>query len=397
MLRVAAFLCLFLTAVSIKAQFPVRPHQVSELEQKFAIGFRGDPLECSIDVRKPFLDFAFRFEAGFIVTCPINQFGGEESKITSLIRIRPEAGTPVYLVDVFQIPAVPERLRAQIKLDQLHSDIEFSQVFAAGEGTYRVDLAVIDNQRRVFQKSWTTRAEPHGHEKKANILLAPSTAMAAVIPPWHWHPNQGPNALRLTVLLDGAPASAFSQKLRAWDRAFLLDSLSTLLREIPSASLRVVVFNVEQQQVFFEDDDFDGGGFRRLSSALEAMELATISFRHLQSQKGWAYLLAKLVNEEAANVRRPDAIIFLGPRIRVLQKTPREMLNLPNGHPPFFYFEYLPAWGDGYPDAIHTLVNECNGTVLKSHSPGDFAEAIKKLQNKLGQKAVAVHDVADEQ
>jgi hypothetical protein len=288
-------------------------------------------------------------------------------------------------------------LRAEVNLRRLRSDIEFSQVFAVGEGTYRVDLAVLDSRTRVFQKSWTARAEPHGSEKKANVSMQPNTAMAAVIPPWHWRPDATQNGLHLSILLDAAPISPFSQKLRAWDRAFLLDSLSTMLRELPIASVRVIAFNLEQQKIVFEDNEFDRGGFRRLSSALEAMELGTISFRTLQVHKGWSYLLAKLANEEAAKEGPAGAVIFLGPRIRILEKTPREMLTLTSEHPPFFYFEYLPGWGDGYPDAINSLVNACNGTVLKSHSPGEFAAAIQKLQNKLRQSLSALHDATAEQ
>ena len=41
--------------------------------------------------------------------------------------------------------------------------------------------------------------------------------------------------MRLTILLDAAPVDPRSLKLRAWDRTFLLDSVASVLREIPAA------------------------------------------------------------------------------------------------------------------------------------------------------------------
>jgi len=381
----SAIWCVLLLAIPAQAQWPAHPRDAGELAEKFSSGFRGEPLDCSVDLKKPFLDFAFRFEAGLIVDCPINQFGGEEARLTSLIRIRPEGADPVFLVDVFHVPGAPDNMRRRIDFRRLQSSAEFSQVFALGEGKYPVDLVVLDSRGRVFRKSWTAHASAHGDEKNANVSLKPNSAMSAVVPPWNWRPDEQQNGLHLTVMLDAAPIFPNAQKLRAWDRAFLLDSLSSLLREVPSVSLRLIAFNLDQQQIVFQEDEFDHGGFRRLSRALESLELGTISYQKLRFQGGWTYLLAKLVNDEAANAHPADAVIFIGPRNRLLEKTPREMLDVSNSHAPFFYFEYIPGWGDGFPDAIHSLVSECNGTVLKLHSPGEFAEGIKKLQNRLKQ------------
>jgi hypothetical protein len=51
-----------------------------------------------------------------------------------------------------------------------------------------------------------------------------------------------------------------------------------------------------------------------------------------------------------------------------------------------FYFEYFPYRGAEFPDAIQHLTRELAGTVLKIHSPGDWAEAIQKMQRKIEQE-----------
>ena len=53
---------------------------------------------------RPFLDFAFRFEVGYIVNCPINQFGGKPGSIASYLRILPAGGAPVILADSYEFP-----------------------------------------------------------------------------------------------------------------------------------------------------------------------------------------------------------------------------------------------------------------------------------------------------
>jgi hypothetical protein len=39
--------------------------------------------------------------------------------------------------------------------------------------------------------------------------------------------------------------------------------------------------------------------------------------------------------------------------------------------------------GREFPDVIHSAVRACNGKVLKIHSPGEFAEAIRKMNERL--------------
>ena len=118
--------------------------------------------------------------------------------------------------------------------------------------------------------------------------------------------------LRLTILLDAVPMNPRSLKLRAWDRAFLLDSISSVLREIPSESVRIVAFNLDQQEEISRDDNFDRSGLARLSHALRKVELGSISYHKLSQPQGWSEMLTRLSKDELEAEEPADAVIFLG-------------------------------------------------------------------------------------
>jgi hypothetical protein len=200
---------------------------------------------------------------------------------------------------------------------------------------------------------------------------------------------------RITVLLDAAPLNPRSPALRAWDRAFLLGSLSSMLRQIPSASVRFRAFNLAQQREVFRQDRFDDAGFVQLSESLRTLELGSISYNVLQQRRGGLEMLLDYANGELTSADPSDAVIFLGPR-GYPAGIPRGMLRgreTPNPH--FYYFEYLPSplWEGQLPDAISSLTKQLDGTVYEIFSPGDLARSIQKMLARLEPRADSPADV----
>ncbi len=376
----AAFL-----AVPLPAQFALQnPHDVDVAERLMAREDGGGKLNCRVQTYKPFLDFAFRFEAGYVVRCSLAQFQGKEAVIEAYTRVRPVNGTPVMLGDRFHIPAMPQERRPDFNWGRFHDEAEFSGVFAVGEGEYQVSIAVGDNQQRAFQKNWTIKVVPHGKESKTPLTMKPDTVASTAVPPWHGHPENTESGPHITVLLDAAPVFPFALKLRAWDRAFLLTSLASLLRQVNASSTRVLAFNLDQQRVIFRDEDFRRGSFRKLVESLQTLELGTVSYKTLQRQVGWLEVLTRLMNEEERISHSSDAVIFLGPTNRIMEKIPREYLeSCQSFGSRIFYFEYFPYVGAEFPDAIHQLTNACHGNVYKIHTAAEFAEAIEKVQRRI--------------
>jgi hypothetical protein len=383
MLAKPSLLLLLLIGRSAVAQLPLKPSTEETFSRAAEEGAKSDRLDCRVETFKPFLDFSFRYEIGYVVRCPLKQFNGKQTAVGTLLRVREKRGAPTTLGQSLSVPAVPPELKGTVDLQHIRNEMEFSGVFAAGEGDYDVELVVFDERHRRCRKTWQAKAHPHGDETRANVAMQPGSVAAVSLPPWNGISSDG-TGLKLTVLLDAAPVNPFSSKLRAWDRAFLLGALSSLLRQTSLASVRIVAFNLDQQLEVFRENDFDHTGLYRLSSALNRLELGTVSYRILEHQQGWQELLAGLMREEVSRGKPSDAVVFLGPTSRVDTKSFVRTVESKNGaHTPVFYFQYSPSPGREFPDTIQYLVSAYDGTTFHLHSPGDLARAIAKMQDQL--------------
>lgn len=343
----------------------------------------GQALTCRVQELPPVLNFAFRFEVRFIVDCPLSQFEGRASQIVSYVRVKPRGSAPVILGERFQLPAIPPRRGGDFRWNRFHEQAEWSGVFSVGEGEYPVELLVMDERSRFFRKSWKAKAQLHGKERMVKVAMTPNMAASASVQFWSDNGEGHEKGPRIDVLLDAAPVFPKALSLRAWDRAFLLNSLSSLLRTLHPDSVRLTAFNLDQQREIFREDNFTRHSFRKLFRSLQDLELGTVSYRNL-GQGGWSALLTNLVSAEMKREDPPEAIIFLGPSARILDKLPREMLSsCESAGRPIFYLKFSATPGNEFPDAIHHLTNTCHGTVFTLHNAGDFAEAIAKVQRKI--------------
>lgn len=255
--------------------------------------------------------------------------------------------------------------------------------FAAGEGQYRVEVLVADQATgRASQKRWSVRVARSSSQHAAQIAIPYDTVMSLAKRPRPFWLDSSGKGLRLTILLDAAPMDPRSPKLQAWDRAFLVESLSSLLGQIPCASVRLVALNLDQQREVYRQDQFDDAGFIKLADALQNLELGTVSYRVLQDGNGWMGMLLDFANRELVARNPSDAVIILGPRSRYNAGVPRRTLKTretPNPH--FCYIEYFPGRirRNLLPDTLSNLTRRLDGAVYEIYSPGDLAHAIQKM------------------
>jgi len=301
----------------------------------------------------------------------------------SFVRITPEGGTPVVLGESYNVAAIPEVMRGTTRIDKLKDEIDFSGGFAAGEGQYGVEVLVGDKQtNRSCRKRWHVTLERKHGEKAVPMALEQRSAVPLTFLPWNGEFESGGSGLRVTVLLDAAPINPYSQKLRVWDRGFLLSTLSTLMSQIRCESARLVAFNLDQQNEIFRTQHFDQPAFRDLAHALRTLELGKVSYHVLQRKTGHAELLSHLTAAEMADQAPSDIVVFLGPHTRFFEKVPAWLLPGRKTHPPqFFYLEYIPGWlrGSEFPDTVEYMTKALDGASFKIHSPVELEQAIQKI------------------
>lgn len=349
----------------------------------------GEPLRCEIQPQKPILDFAFRYDAGYVVRCPIKEFEGKASTVLTFVRVTPEGGSRKIFGEAYGLGEIPAEMRARIDLHKLKAELELSGGFSAGEGRYVVDVLVAHKESgRACRKSWKISVSRKHGEDKVPVTVPERTAVPMVFYPWSRKLQS--NGLRITVLLDAAPIYPFAQKLRAWDRSFLLSALSTVLDQMPCQSVRIVAFNLDQQREIFRDELRDQPGMAKLNQAMRDLELGTVSYQVLRRREGANEWLARLARTEQADAHASDVVILLGPHTRYTEKIPSDVLEglaKSGDAPQFFYLEYMPFWlrGAEFADNLERLTKAVGGKSYRIYSPADLAESIRKITAQVSQ------------
>src|SRR5262249_34052025 len=154
-------------------------------------------------------------------------------------------------------------------------------------GEYSFEFALVDKRFRTFRSHWNVKTDS-GKNRGVPLALKPNSVAPLVGNDWNGKLSS--DGVRLAVLLHAIPMFRNTSKLYAWDRAFLLQSLASLLKQTPCKSIRVIAFNLDQQRELFRSDDFGPDGFVDLAEVLRKTEMATVSYKSLQ-KKTWAELL----------------------------------------------------------------------------------------------------------
>jgi hypothetical protein len=363
-------------------QVPLGPMEAGKVDRMLDTLPVHDTLKCSIQQWKPFLDFTFRFDAGYFVRCPLKEFQGQEFKLAAYTRVIPQDGARTTFAEVMSVPAIPSEIIAKTNLKQLRAEVDMSGGFAVGEGQYQVEVLVTDNRNRFCRKRWTIKAQRKHSQSDIPVVLEPNTVSHIWPDPWDGKLVDKGRGYRVTILLHATPMNPRESKLRVWDRAFLMQSLRSILQILPCESVRVVAFNLDQQRELYRKEHFDTQAFRDLAHTLRTTELGTVSYKALQRGPQGVTFLSDLAKQELASSGNSDLVIFLGPTVRADQKVSISFAHGPQS-PRFFYFEYFPFVGPTFPDSIQHLTSALQGTTYQVHSPGDFSKAMQKMLEQL--------------
>jgi hypothetical protein len=355
----------------------VEPGVVARVLNRLEPSWDESALVCSVTPYGPSLNFSFRIQAGYVVRLPMDQFEGPKHAWFTLMRITPEGGDrkPVYLATRTRLPVVP----------QTKAEVEVGGGYLLGEGSYQVRWMMLDERGRVCRKDWRIEAKLTRGERRAKVAMRPNSVAAFSLlgstQETRAHDDSAP--FSVTIMLHAAPMFPRRTHLRVSDRMLLVGSLAALLERLPARSVRLVVFNLDQQKELYRQDDFSVAAIDQVAQAMNDLELSSVDFKVLQKPKGHIDLLADLVNRELAADKPSDAVVFLGPSTRYEDKLPRSALERLASIPKFFYFQYRPFLRRMAPaatDTINSTVSGLKGKTMIIHNPGEFAKAIDQLE-----------------
>jgi len=368
-----ALIAVLVAVPAVWAQSIIDPARVPSKLRDVAPQPGDQTLRCNIVPMKPALDMSFRFQTGYDIQVPMQQYLGAGHFWAILTRVTPQNGSPVWLAARVRLPDVP--------LTTVVTDTFGG--FLVGAGKYQVDWALFDDEGRVCKKQWKIEAKLGFGERHVQAGIPPHTVSdfsgsgLRRSPP----PSVDAPPFRLTILLHAAPLSPRRMHFRVNDRVLLLSTLSALVERAQATSIRLAVFNFDKQRVIYKNEDFDLLAMGQVNEALNRLELETVDVQTLENPQGHLDLLESLIGRETEASMRPDAVVFLGPAARY-GETPL-VLERPAERIRFFYFQYRPFFGPPRqmtPDIISKAVSYLKGRVFQIYTPGQFADAIRDLQ-----------------
>lgn len=369
--RIAVLIGLFVLPVTGRTQEALPRNEIPGVARLMDSNVHADSLRCDVRPRAPFLDFNFRFETGLVLSFRTRQIiPGRE--FLAYLRVTPEGMAPVFLKAAFTPPSADsDSVDDSDQVYVQNGRLTVSGVFDVGEGRYTVELLVLHNARSCYRR-WIVKT---GSYRSRTVPLALQRGAVVPLARESWDGKLDPKGIRVTILLDAAPINPSSPVLHAWDRAFLLQMLASLLRQIPCQAVRLIVFDIQQQRVLFENHSFGASGFDELTDALKNVERATIPYQALRAGSARNFLLG-LAQDQISATSPPDAVIFLGPATHFDERSPTPLAEPPR--PRFFYFEFH-SYGPLFPDRIDRLVKHLDGEVFPFSSANELAHAIQKV------------------
>jgi hypothetical protein len=414
-MRQLIFAALLVWAAS--AQTLVKPVDVPAAEKRIESQESEKTLRCDVDHSKAALNFGFRLQASYLLQVPLVQYSGPGHAWNILLRVTPEgAGEhPAYLADNLELPA------------GMHPEYigEASGSFVLGEGRYSVKFLAYDDMGRVCRREWQIDADARRSGRAIKVAMAPNTvADLSYSTPASVTPADPPVPRRLTVLLNGsAPYQSWPSAYRRdvispyndtpefYDyRAALLGILSSLLEKLPGTSVRLVVFDLDQQKETLRQDRFTLKDMDKAAHAANNTDHWVVTVNELQNRPSRLGLLANLIERETDAREKSDLVVFLGPQIASNGNMPPHFLDSEKGtQERFLYLQYrLSPNGIFYgtppemtsnsvgiggigtarrpppegADIIDLTVARLRGKTLTVHSPLDFAKGVEAIKRR---------------
>jgi hypothetical protein len=274
-------------------------------------------LKCVFHPVPPGLGYALRFEAGYDLRFPLDQFDGAGHNIEILLRVASASAPdkPAFLSDAAQVAPAPGS----------GAEGQLLGRFGIDAGRYEIQTIASDDSGRSCRAHWKTEVKPIPGAKH------PSSGAGK---------TSGDGQTVTTVFLNASPVVAGAASIPAADTALFTNMLGALTSRLSPGRIRLVVFNPDRGEELLRIEGFDGAGMSRVVSALSAVQLGMVDIRDLRQSPVPGAFLAELVRRESVGTAPPARIVFLGAQRPGTEAPAKTALNVPAGSPEVFYLQY---------------------------------------------------------
>jgi hypothetical protein len=337
-------------------------------------------LPCSVSPGKSAqLGFDLKFHAGYEVSVPLKELAGTENLLTIIFRVTPvnAPDRPTYFTQRMRVPEIA---------DDARGEAAFYGSFDVGEGKYKVDWLMRDRAERVCSNYWDVEAQLSERDAKiemminANHIRQSETEFFRLEPPVE---RAGDSTLK--ILLNYAPQNPRSATMRPIDTSALVSILRTLARDPRVTRFSLVAFCMQEQKVFYRQENADKIDFPALGEALSKIQLNRVNLAQLSDKRSDTKFLTDLIRTELSRSDRPDAFVFAGPKVLLDHNIePESLREIGEVDVPVFYMNYnLFPNATPWRDVIGNAVKYFRGTEFTISRPRDLWSASTEVVNRI--------------
>jgi hypothetical protein len=353
------------------------PRLLPDDEAIFQADESRQDLPCEVRPIDPVLGFDLRLRSGYEVTVPWDELseGGDELRVLVRITGKQPDRAPYHLIQRIATPRTPANASG---------DLRFTGVFEVGEGTYRADWLMRGRQGRVCSHRWDFRAELPQDGRDIPGLLQSGTVMPASADLFAMEPpvvrSDSSHAVKLRIMVNVTPPETGAAAIRDEDLAAIVATLRAVSRNPMVREFSVAVFQLHDPRLLYEQESASQIDFVELGRALTAARAGTVSLATLTRKHANEEFLATLLKEQEQN-DRPDAVVFVGPRLIALEDVSDDTLRA-SYRPdcPVFYLnhDFSPA-RTGWRDVIGRFVRILRGREYSYSRPLEMWSSVKDM------------------
>lgn len=376
------------TVVQAQQLFDASPGQQLHLYPADAAilsgGSNRNDLDCRVEPLEPRLDFDLKYRAGYLVHLAAEAIAPSGTSLRVLFRVYPldaPNADPVY----FQ-----QRLRFPSRNVEDTGTAQFRGLYFLGPGRYQVDWLMRNSQGHVCSAHWQMRAPTPGHTgrlaaaARTNWIASFRQDTFAEEPPV-LRRGIGERLTHVWLLVNLAPLNRERFKLSDYELESIMAMLRSLHREPSVGLFSLTAFSAIDRQVVYSAKRHTRLDFGALGEAIDAMAPGLVDVQALADPDGeWRFLADMLQTAIEAEGERPDAVVFLGPKIGREGRIPDGMLDLAVSSVPLFQFLF-DRNPQSYPweGAIESALKPLGLIVRNIIRPQDFGNALEDLLHVL--------------
>jgi hypothetical protein len=197
--------------------------------------------------------------------------------------------------------------------------------------------------------------------------------------------------LRVKILLSLTPGDPRRSIVKPEDTRVLFSMLRSITGQPGIARFTLVAFNLREQKIVYRQENGDQIDFAALRRTMQSPAAGTIDFHLLGDPQSETNFVTRLLTDQlGAQADSPDAIVIVGPKVRLERKVPLESLRAKGAVScPLVYLNFnSDPVNDPWPDTIGSALKAYKGALAYNIIfPRDVGVAIRELLSRIAKQA----------